>query len=125
MPVKAIVAGIVLVIMAIMLVCFVEYFLPLSFKADLDMLCRSTLLRMEDAGGLNTTDRQKLRVELESKGLTDVVITATSTARKGNMLTLHVEGDYTYNKLTALFKREDVKLRMVYNKVSMSRKVVN
>lgn len=125
MPVKAIVTGIILIIMVTMLVFMVEFFLPLSMKADLDMLCRSTLLRMENAGGLSANEKQELRSELEEKGLTDVVVTATSNARQGGMLTLHVEGDYTYNKLTELFKRENVKLRMVYNKATMSRKVVN
>lgn len=125
MPVKAIVTGIILIIMVTMLVYMVEFFLPLSMKADLDMLCRSTLLRMENAGGLSAAERKELRSELEAKGLSDVVVTATANAKQGGMLTLHVEGDYTYNRLTALFKREDVKLRMVYNKASMSRKVVN
>lgn len=125
MPVKAIVTGIILIIMVTMLVYMVEFFLPLSMKADLDMLCRSTLLRMENAGGLSAAERKELRSELEAKGLSDVVVTATANSKQGGMLTLHVEGDYTYNRLTALFKREDVKLRMVYNKASMSRKVVN
>ena len=111
--------------MVTLLVYMMEFFLPLSMKADLDMLCRSTLLRMENAGGLSADERQELRSELENRGLTDVVVTATANVRQGSMLTLCVEGDYTYNRLTALFKREDVKLRMVYNKASMSRKVVN
>lgn len=125
MPIKAIVTGIVLIVMVAMLAFMVEFFLPLSMKADLDMLCRSTLLRMENAGGISADEKQELRSNLEEKGLTDVVVTATANARQGGMLTLHVEGDYTYNRLTALFKREDTKLRMVYNKASMSRKVVN
>ena len=125
MPVKAVVTGIILIIMVTLLVYMMEFFLPLSMKADLDMLCRSTLLRMENAGGLSADERQELRSELENRGLTDVVVTATANVRQGSMLTLCVEGDYTYNRLTALFKREDVKLRMVYNKASMSRKVVN
>lgn len=125
MPVKAIVTGIVLIIMAVILVYMVEFFLPLSMKAGLDMACRSTLLKMENAGGLSASERQQLRSELEDKGLTDIVITATANARQGSMLTLRVEGDYTYNRLTSLFKREDVKLRLIYNKASMSRKVVN
>lgn len=125
MPVKAIVTGIVLIIMVVMLVYFIEFFLPLSMKADLDMLCRSSLLRMENAGGLSASESHELRTELESKGLTDVEITATANAKQGELLTLHVECDYNYNRLTALFKRENVKLRMVYNKASMSRRVVN
>ena len=125
MPVKAIVAGIILILMVTMLVYMVEFFLPLSMKAELDMLCRSTLLRMENAGGLNVGEQQELEAELENMGLTGIAVTATENARQGGMLILRVEADYTYNRLTALFNREDVTLRMVYNKASMSRKVVN
>lgn len=125
MPVKAIVTGIVLIIMVCMLVYLIEFFLPLSMKAELDMICRSTLLKMENAGGLSAAEKQNLRFELENKGLTGIIISGTANARQGSMLTLRVEGDYTYNRLVSLFKREDVKLRMVYNKASMSRKVVN
>ena len=125
MPVKAIATGVILIIMVGILVYMVEFFLPLSMKADLDMICRSALLEMENAGGLSATEKHKLRLELADKGLKDIVISATANARQGSMLTLHVEGDYTYNRLTSLFKREDVKLRMVYKKASMSRKVVN
>jgi len=125
MPVKAIVTGIVLIFMVVILVYMIEFFLPLSMKADLDMICRSALLKMENAGGLSAAEKHQLRSELADKGLTDIVISATSNARQGGMLTLHVEGNYAYNRLTSLFKREDVELRMVYNKASMSRKVVN
>ncbi len=125
MPVRAITTGIILIIMVMMLVYMIELFLPLSMKAELDMLCRSTLLRMENAGGLSAAERQELRSELENRGLTDVVVSASVNARQGGMLTLQVEGDYNYNKLIALFKREDVRLRMVYRKTTMSRKVVN
>ncbi|MEN6317003.1 MAG: hypothetical protein ABFD25_22445 [Clostridiaceae bacterium] len=125
MPVKAIVTGIVLIIMVCMLVYLIEFFLPLSMKAELDMICRSTLLKMENAGGLSAAEKQNLRFELENRGLTGIIISGTANARQGSMLTLRVEGDYTYNRLVSLFKREDVKLRMVYNKASMSRKVVN
>ena len=125
MPAKAIVTGVVLIIMVTILVFCIEFFLPLSMKADLDMVCRSTLLKMENAGGLSVAEKQELRSELVDKGLTDVVVTATANAKQGGMLTLHVEADYTYSRLAALFRREDAKLRMVYSKASMSRKVVN
>lgn len=125
MPVKAIVSGILLIIMVFLLVNFIEYFLPLSVKADMDMLCRSALLKMENNGGLSTADEETLRTGLEEKGLTNVEITATSKARQGDMLTLLVEGDYTYSKITSLFRRENTTVTMVYNKSTMSRKVVN
>lgn len=125
MPAKAIITGVILVIMVLLLVNFIEYFLPLSVKADIDMLCRSALLKMENEGGLSSSDRQELLSGLEGSGLADIVITATPNAPQGGRLTLHVEGDYTYSRITSLFGRGGVTIRMVYDKTTMSRKVVN
>jgi hypothetical protein len=125
MAVRPVIMGITLIFTVFLLVFLVEYFIPLSVKADADMVCRRALLRMENAGGLSSSDRQALRVELEQKGLTGVTITASSGAKQGGLLTLHVEGDYTFSRITSLFKRDDVNYRFVYDKTSMSRKVVN
>jgi hypothetical protein len=125
MAVRPVIMGITLIFTVFLLVFLVEYFIPLSVKADADMVCRRALLRMENAGGLSSSDRQALRTELEQKGLTGVTITASSGAKQGGLLTLHVEGDYTFSKITSLFKRDNVKYRFVYDKTSMSRKVVN
>lgn len=125
MPVKAVLTGIILIIAITLMVNFVEYFVPLSVKADLDMLCRNTLLKMENDGGLSNAERQALMSELSKIGLTGITIEAAASARLGSPLTLHVEGDFTYDRVTALFKRSPVKLRMVYKKTAMSRKVVN
>jgi hypothetical protein len=125
MAVRPVIMGITLIFMVFLLVFLVEYSVPLSVKADADMICRRALLRMENAGGLSSSDRQALKAELEQKGLTGVAITASSGAKQGGLLTLHVEGDYTFSKITSLFKRDDVKYRFVYDKTSMSRKVVN
>ncbi|MGE5613934.1 MAG: hypothetical protein ACM3XR_05960 [Bacillota bacterium] len=125
MTVRPVVTGITLIFTVFLLVLLVEHFIPVSAKADMDMVCRRALLRMENAGGLSDADRQALREELEQKGLTDVTITASSGAKQGGLLTLHVEGDYTFSRITSLFKRNDVKYRFVYHKASMSRKVVN
>lgn len=125
MAVRPVIMGITLIFTVFLLVFLVEYFIPLSVKADADMVCRRALLRMENAGGLSSSDRQALRTELEQKGLTGVTITASSGAKQGGLLTLHVEGDYTFSKITSLFKRDNVKYRFVYDKTTMSRKVVN
>lgn len=125
MPAKVIVTGVILVIMVSLLVYFVEFFLPLSAKADLDIACRDTLLRMENAGGLGGSMRDELREELETAGFANIVINAAPSVRQGERLTLHVEGDYRWNRFTDLFKREDQIIRMVYEKTTMSRKVVN
>ena len=125
MAVRPVIMGITLIFTVFLLVFLVEYFIPLSVKADADMVCRRALLRMENAGGLSSSDRQALRTELEQKGLTGVTITASSGAKQGGLLTLRVEGDYAFSRITSLFKRDDVKYRFVYDKTTMSRKVVN
>jgi hypothetical protein len=125
MPVRAAVTGIILIFMTAMLVSMVEYFLPLSKKAELDMICRSALLEMESAGGMNSERKGELKKELEEKGLTDVAVTATEQAKQQDMLSLSVEGDYSYSRLTSIFNRENVRLHMVYRKSSMSRRVIN
>jgi len=125
MPAKAVVTGVVLIIMVMLLVYMVELFLPLSKKAELDMLCRNTLLKMESNGGLSPADSMALRSELEKKGLVNVEVTATAAAGRGDLLTLSVEGDYTFSKLDGLFRRSDTTIHMVYNKFSVSRKVIN
>lgn len=125
MPARAVVTGVILVIMVSLLVYFIEFFLPLSAKADLDIACRDSLLRMETGGGLDGDDRRELQEELESAGFTGIAINATASARQGERLTLHVEGDYSWNRLVDLFKREDRDIRMIYEKTTISRKVVN
>jgi len=125
MAIKPVATGIMLVLVAVILIYMVEFFIPLSVKADIDMLCRNALLRMENTGGLSDSDIQELKSELEDKGLTGVVIYATENAKQGELLKLRVEGDFTYSRLTGLFRREDTTVRMVYEKSAMSRRVVN
>lgn len=127
MAVKAIVTGVLLILMVILMVNFTEYFLPLSVKADLDMLCRSALLRMENAGRMSKDEMDALSLELEKIGLTNINFSdkSLSYVKQGGKLTLRVEGDYTYNRITSLFKREDVTVHMVYDKTTMSRRLVN
>lgn len=127
MAVKAIVTGVLLILAVILMVNFTEYFLPLSVKADLDMVCRSALLRMENAGRMSKDEMNALEAELEKIGLTNINFSENSLSyvKQGGKLTLRVEGDYTYNRITSLFKREDVTVHMVYDKTTMSRRLVN
>ncbi len=125
MPVKPLVTGIMLVIVVFLLVYMVEFFIPLSAKGDIDMLCRNALLQMENAGGLSSSGKLALKSELEGMGLDNVTISATENARQGGLLTLRVEGDYTYSGIIGFLSRGEVTLRMVYDKSTMSRKVVN
>lgn len=114
-----------LILTVFLLMYMVEFFVPLSAKGDIDMICRNALLQMENSGGMNTSARMALKSELEGMGLKNVTIAATENARQGGVLTLRVEGDYTYNGITGFFNRGEITLRMVYEKSTMSRKVVN
>jgi hypothetical protein len=125
LPAKALVTGTMLILVVFLLVYMVEFFIPLSVKADIDIICRNALLGMENAGGLSGDKKLELKAELEGMGLTGVIISATENAGQGEQMTLRVEGDYTYNRITSLFGRSDVTMRMVYEKSTMSRKVVN
>lgn len=125
MPSKVLVSGVLLVVMVCILVFIVEFFLPLSVKADMNMLCRNTLLKMESDGGLSENERLELQTELEKRGFESVAITGTPYARQGERLNLRVEGAYRYSKLSSLFLRSDTLQVMGYDKASMSRRVVN
>ncbi len=125
MPSRAIVTGIVLVVITAILVHAVEFFLPLSIKGDMNILSRNALLKMETAGGLPESDRQELVTALEDIGLTNVSVEGTQQAKQGGLLKLRVEATYTGSRLTMLLKRDAYTQLMVYDKSSLSRKVVN
>ena len=125
MPVRVIVTGIILLIMVSMLVFTVEYFLPLSVKSDMNILCRNTLLDMETSGGLIEQDKLRLQTELLGIGLVNVIVTGAGSARYGESLNLRVEADYAYNRLSSLLSRINAVQHMRYDKTSISRRVVN
>ena len=125
MPARVIVTGILLVTITALLVFIVEFFLPLSMKSDMNMICRNTLLKMEAAGGLSDQDKSELQLQLQNKGFIEIFITGTQKVKQGDSLNIHVEAQYTGSRLTALLKRETVRQLMVYDKTSLSRRVVN
>ena len=125
MPSRIIVTGIILIIIVTMLVFTVEFFLPLSMKSDMNILCRRTLLKMETVGGLMENDRQELVTELQNIGFSNISAAGTLHAKQGVVLNLRVEADYEYSRLTMLFMRASHSQLMVYDKSSLSRKVVN
>lgn len=125
MPSKVVISGIMMIVTVCVLVFVVEFFLPLAVKADMNVLCRNTLLKMEAEGGLAENERLGLQTELQDKGFEGISVSGTSSAKQGELLNLHVEADYRFNRLAALFSREDTVQHMGYDKVSMSRRVVN
>jgi len=125
MPAKAVVSGIVLVMIVVFLVFTVEFFIPLSVKSDMNMLCRSALLKMEIEGGLRNENRLDLLGKLSELGLSNIIIEGTEQAKQGERIRLRVEADFTYSKLTGIFSRTDVTQRMIYQKTAIARRVVN
>lgn len=125
MPSRVVVTGIMLVMTVAMLVCEVEFFLPLSMKGDMNMACRNTLLKMETAGGLSESDRQELVTELRDIGFSSVSVTGTRYAKQGELLNIRAEAEYAGSRLIGLFKRKYETLTMIYDRSSMSRKVIN
>ena len=49
----------------------------------MDMLCRGTLLRMENVGGLRSDEEEALNLELGKIGLTGIDIDAPLTPNRG------------------------------------------
>lgn len=125
MPSRVIVSGIIIIIMIAIFAFILEFFLPLSMKSDMNALCRNALLEMETNGGLMENNRQQLQTGLEKTGFVNISISGSGIVRLGEPLNLHVEADYKFSRLSALFRRIDVIQHMCYDKTSMSRKVVN
>jgi hypothetical protein len=125
MPAKVVISGFMLVVMAALLVFTVEFFLPLSAKSDMNVLCRSALLKMENEGGMSDSMKAGLKNELESRGFENILINGTANAKQGSELNLHIEAEYRYSRLVSLFTRTAFTQHMIYEKTAMSRKVIN
>jgi len=125
MPARVVLSGMILVVFAAFLVFTVEFFIPLSAKMDMNMYCRNLILKMEMEGGLSDQASQDLHERLMGKGFRNIYIDGTKSAKQGEQITLRVEAEYIYSKMTTLFTRTDAVRRMVYEKASISRKVIN
>ena len=125
MPARVVLSGMILVVFAAFLVFTVEFFIPLSAKMDMNMYCRNLILKMEMEGGLSDQASQDLHERLMEKGFRNIYIDGTKSAKQGEQITLRVEAEYIYSKMTTLFTRTDAVRRMVYEKASISRKVIN
>lgn len=122
---KAPVIAVVMILSAAIFIFFLEFFIPLSANFQLRAECRNTLLKMEEKNEFTASMRSDLQDKLVDKGFTIISITNPHTARRGEALNLKVVVDYSYNKLTGIFRRTDVIERMVYDKYTVARKVLN
>lgn len=125
MTVRALTVGIILVLMISICVSLVEMFVLLSVKSDMNLLCRKTLFEMETSGGLDNDMKVALRDSLSNSGFRHISITGNGVAKQGEELYLKVEADYKCSRLKSLLIREEIFEHMAYNRVTISRKVVN
>jgi len=125
MPAKALVFGITLIMLVAILIFMIEIFLPLSAKIELDAICRRTILQMEIEGGLTDSMKGELLTTLNYKGFTNLAVQGTANAKYGEELSLRVTGDFTYSTLINLFTRENFIREVEYDKITISRKVIN
>jgi len=125
MPDRGIVFGVLFVAMISFVVMLVEIFLPVSKKIEMNIDCRSAMLKMELEGGLSDTERHRLETRMSGQGLTNVNIGGTSWAKQGGELKLRVDADYVYSRFSSIFSRENVTLHLVYDRTSIARKVLN
>ena len=125
MPVKAVVFAILMVIMICIAVSLVEMVIPLSARAEMNTQCRRTLLNMEVQGGLTSDEKTSLEKILNEVGFSSISISGTETAKFGDEMFLKVEAKYCYSRLMGLFSRNETEQKMMYERISVSRKVVN
>lgn len=120
-----IISGIVFVLIIVILVMCIQFLLPVSIKLGMSTDCRNYLLLMENNSGLSNEDVNNLESKLAARGLINITVTAPGTAKQGDQMTLDVEADYTYRRLTSLFVSSKITQHMSYVKTTMARKVVN
>jgi hypothetical protein len=125
MPSKAIVIGFGLVITIAFVVSLVEFFVPLTAKIHMNACCRNALLRMETEGGLTQENSDDLVEKLCRKGFSDIMVSGTARALRGETLFLRVRANYVYTRMTGFFRRDEVSQAMEYERISAARKVVN
>ncbi|MDD4494739.1 MAG: hypothetical protein PHV32_10435 [Eubacteriales bacterium] len=122
---KVVVYAIILVTTMCLVVSVIEMIVPLSVKAEMDTSCRNALLSMEINGGLTENHRLDLNNKLRETGFTEICINGTESAKFGEEICIRVEATYNYSRLISLFDRSVIGQKMKYERVSISRRVMN
>lgn len=125
MPAKAIITSFCLVLMVAFTVHLASLAMPLAKKADINLICSEYLSKMESMNGLPREDRQELVARLESAGYSNVVVTGTESAKKGDRLTLSVSVCLHYRGISGLFTGTAKEMEIRYEKSSVARKIYN
>lgn len=126
MPAKVMLWGVLIIMMLSIFVVVVDKCMLLSLKFDFNAYCRAALLKMENENGLSPQERNNLQTKLANKGFTNITITAPMTVMQGQDLNIRVEAEYSYRRLTSIYSdRINTSQRMIYDKTSMARRVIN
>lgn len=122
---RALVSAVLLVIVMSICLYMTECFIPIGKNMDFRDTCRDYLIRMEYNSGLGDDDFAELEDDLRNIGLTDVNITAPTSAKAGTVMTLSVEAVYTQFSLLGIFNRIARDYEMGYERKAVARRVVN
>ena len=136
MPGKLIVFATTFVILVCFIVSVVWLFVPIQKKNAMDFECRGVLLKMENSNCLKKDDKDNLNSRLTDLGLNVISIAGTTVdgihvdippeyvVKKGDMLNLRVEAEYTYRSFGSVFFTKKVTGRMVYDRSTIARMVI-
>jgi len=103
-----------------------EFFLPLQLKLSVYEVCRPYLYQLEAKGSLEEDQLEAMVSSLEAKGLVNVRVTVDQTGLQfGDELLFNVEGDYIYQPMVSLFKRQGDLIHYAYKKRIKIRRIVN
>jgi len=111
--------------MFILTIYCIELFIPLKLKIDFNDYCRQALIKIENNGGLNDDIKDSLISNLNKRGFENIQVICDSDVKKGNEINLKVYAEYERKHFVDLFKRDNITDSYSYNKMTISRKVVN
>jgi hypothetical protein len=122
---RILIYAILIVFLLVVVLAFMDYMVLLNMKFEMNALCRGALLTMETKGYLSGADISELEGSLADRGFTGIYIRSLGGTAQGDRVSLQVEADYIYRKMTNVFSRSDTVQRMSYDKTSVVRRVVN
>ena len=88
------VTGICILAMMFVMVSYFDVVSVLNQKEEVGQIARKYILRMETMGSLTATDRVSLTAELESAGVSEIVLDGSTMqeADYGEPIVLHIQG---------------------------------
>lgn len=122
---RIIIYAVLIVFLFALAVAILEYFVPLSAKFDMNVLCRSYLMKLEIQGSLSAQDISSLAGSLAGRGFSNISVSTAGGSAQGSTVTLTVDADYTFSRLVSVFSRSSSTQHMTFSKTATVRKVAN